>query len=66
MRWKWKLESLLVVAHLLKETIDQRSPAEIAGIGGEPQLQKKRGRLTTLRVSNAAENTEPQPNNKRG
>jgi len=33
---------------------------------GEPQLRNKRGRLTTLRVSNEAENGEPQPQNKRG
>ena len=32
---------------------------------GEPQLQK-RGRLTTLRVSSAAENGEPQLQKKRG
>ena len=32
----------------------------------EPQLQNKRGRLTTLRVSNEAENGEPQLHNKRG
>jgi len=34
--------------------------------GGEPQLQNKRGCLTTLRTSNEAENREPQLQNKRG
>ena len=33
---------------------------------GESQLQNKRDRLTTLYVSSAAENGEPQPQNKRG
>jgi len=33
---------------------------------GEPQLQNKRGRLTTQRVSSEAENVEPQPQKKRG
>ena len=33
---------------------------------GEPQLQNKRGRLTTLRVINEAGNEEPQLQNKRG
>jgi len=32
----------------------------------EPQLQSKRGRLTTLHVSSEAENGEPQLQNKRG
>jgi hypothetical protein len=32
----------------------------------EAQLQNKSSRLTTLRVSNEAENWEPQPKNKRG
>ena len=34
--------------------------------GGEPQLQNKRGRLTTLRVSKEAENGEPRLHKKRG
>jgi len=33
---------------------------------GEPQLNNKSGRLTTLNVISAAENREPQPQNKSG
>ena len=41
-------------------------PGKNAAEKRESQLQNKRDRLTTLRVSSEAENGEPQPQNKRG